>query len=66
MAGSYITHDGVKIDPSYPNGNFFSSDAVYPTPLGNAVIANEAILVLNKFYGLSIPLIPTKEYLDTK
>ncbi len=61
VAGSYTTHDGVKILPSWPAGNFFSADGIYPTALGQAVIANECILALNRHYGLSIPLIATKD-----
>lgn len=61
IAGSYTTHDGVKIVPSWPSGNFFSADGIYPTELGQAVIANECILALNRHYGLSIPLIATKD-----
>lgn len=61
MAGNYTTHDGVQIVPSWPAGNFFSADGIYPTELGQAVIANECILTLNRHYGLSIPLIATKD-----
>ncbi len=61
LDGSYTTHDGVKIDPSWPAGNFFSADGIYPTALGQAVIANECITALNLHYGLSIPLIATKD-----
>ncbi len=61
LEGSYTTHDGLKIDPSWPAGNFFSADGIYPTALGQAVIANECITALNLHYGLSIPLIDTKK-----
>lgn len=61
LEGSYTTHDGLKIDPSWPAGNFFSADGIYPTALGQAVIANECITALNLHYGLSIPLIDTKD-----
>ncbi|ODS80917.1 MAG: hypothetical protein ABS46_12980 [Cytophagaceae bacterium SCN 52-12] len=61
LEGSYTTHDGVKIDPSWPSGNFFSIDGIYPTALGQAVIANECIRALNLHYGLSVPLIATKD-----
>lgn len=64
LDGSYTTHDGLKIDPSWPAGNFFSTDGIYPTALGQAVIANECIMALNRHYGLSIPLIATKDIKD--
>lgn len=61
--GSYITHDGIKVDADWKKGNFFSSDGIYPTAFGQAVIANEVIKSLNAYYKLSIPLISTKELL---
>ncbi len=63
IKGTYITDDGVKVDGSYPKGNFFSSDAIYPTAFGQAVIANEVIKALNRHYRMAIPLINTREYL---
>ncbi|NBA88781.1 hypothetical protein GVN16_23605 [Emticicia sp. CRIBPO] len=66
LGGKYITEDGVRIDPSYPNGNFFSVDGIYPTALGQAVIANEFIKTLNAYYQLEVPLVPTKAYLNQK
>ncbi len=60
LEGAYTTHDGIRVDPSWPAGNFFSTDGIYPTALGQTVIANECIKALNLHYGLSIPLIPTK------
>lgn len=60
LAGDYQSTDGVKIDPRWPEGNFFSADGIYPTALGQAVIANECILAINAHYGLSIPLIELK------
>jgi hypothetical protein len=63
-AGSYYTSDGVLIDPTYPGGNFYSSDSIYPTPLGQALIANEVIKVLNDHYGLPIPSISLSDFLN--
>lgn len=60
--GAYITEDGVKVS----NENFFSSDGLYPSAFGQSVIANEFIKTLNSFYGLTISLVPTREYLNTK
>lgn len=58
--GDYTSHDGVRIDPSYPNGNFFSADGVHPSAVGQAVIANEFIRTINSGYGSQIPLISIK------
>lgn len=60
--GNYVTHDGLKIDPSFPGGNFFSDDGLYPSTLGQAVIANEWIKVLNLHYKSNIPLIATRQF----
>lgn len=63
LRGTYITDDGVKVDGSYSKGNFFSTDGIYPTAFGQAVIANEVIKALNGHYKMDIPLISTREYL---
>ena len=62
IAGNYISEDGFRIDPSYPNGNFFSADGIYPTAIGQAVLANEVIKVLNSTYRARIPLINITRY----
>ncbi|SEI56521.1 hypothetical protein SAMN04487995_1387 [Dyadobacter koreensis] len=62
IAGKYISEDGFKIDPSYPNGNFFSADGIYPTAIGQAVLANEVIKVLNTTHHAQIPLINITRY----
>lgn len=57
LAKEYTTQDGLFIDPAFPDGNFFSSDGLYPSAIGNAVIANEVINEINKKYGTTIPVI---------
>lgn len=64
LKGNYLTDDGVLIDPSYPNGNFFSSDGITPTALGQSVIANEFIKVINSSFSAKIPLIQTKKFIE--
>jgi hypothetical protein len=59
--GTYITDDGLKINGSI-KGNFFSSDGIYPTPLGQAVIANEVIKAINLKYHAHVPLINVGEF----
>lgn len=63
LKGEYVTSDGVKVDPNWPSGNFFSQDGVYPTAFGHAIIANEIIKTINDQYKVLIPLITTREYL---
>ena len=60
-ANTYLSLDGLRIDGS-PKGNFFSSDGIYPTAIGQAVIANEVIKAINTTYKSSIPLINLKDY----
>ncbi|GGM86654.1 hypothetical protein GCM10010967_18740 [Dyadobacter beijingensis] len=62
--GSYRTDDGILVDGS-AYGNFFSSDGIYPTPFGQAIIANEVIKAINKHYGAKIPLINLAEFVRT-
>ncbi len=62
LAGQYVSEDGFRIDPSYPNGNFFSSDGLYLSAIGQAVLANEVIKVFNASYGMKIPLINVGKY----
>ncbi|GAA4419462.1 hypothetical protein GCM10023187_53810 [Nibrella viscosa] len=54
--GGFVTDDGYPIDGT-PKGNFFSADGLYPSAIGNAVIANETIKVLNQHFNAHIPLI---------
>jgi hypothetical protein len=59
--GGYKTDDGTLIDGT-AYGNFFSSDGIYPTPLGQAIIANEVIKAINNHYGAKIPLINISDF----
>ncbi|MES2519710.1 MAG: hypothetical protein V4585_16455 [Bacteroidota bacterium] len=63
FAGTYTTDDGVKVNPDWAKGNFFSADGIYPTAFGQAVIANEVIKTMNQFYKLNIPLVDTRFFL---
>jgi hypothetical protein len=62
LNGQYISEDGFKIDPSFPKGNFFSQDGIYPSAIGQAVIANEVIKVMNMSYNTKIPLINITQF----
>ena len=63
IAGAYTTHDGVKVDANWAKGNFFSTDGIYPTAFGQAVIANEVIKTMNQHYKLAIPFADTRFFL---
>jgi hypothetical protein len=63
--GKYISDDGLAIDGSFPKGNFFSSDGRTPSAVGQAVIANETIKVINSHYKTNIPLINISEFRRT-
>ncbi|WP_375448644.1 hypothetical protein [uncultured Fibrella sp.] len=62
LAGQYYTEDGLYINPSFPSGNFFSADGMNPSGVGQAVIANETIKVMNAHYHIDIPLIEIKKW----
>ncbi len=56
-------------------GGFYSLDAVYPGPTGNALIANDILALLNSTYHKNFPLVnvsniasidPAQHYLRTK
>lgn len=57
----YVSADGFKIDGG-TRGNFFSADGIYPTAIGQAVIANEVIKAINQTYNASIPQINLQAY----
>lgn len=57
----YVSEDGFKIDGG-TRGNFFSADGIYPTAIGQAVIANEVIKAINQTYNASIPQINLQAY----
>ena len=57
----YISADGFKIDGG-TRGNFFSADGIYPTAIGQAVIANEVIKAINQTYNATIPQINLLAY----
>lgn len=60
-ANAYISNDGFKVTGG-GRGNFFSSDGIYPSAIGQAVIANEVIKSINTTYKSSIPLINLNDY----
>ena len=43
---------------------FFSLDGMYPSAIGQAMIANEVIKTINKAYNMDIPLISIREIKD--
>lgn len=61
--GNYVTHDGIKVNNSWPGGNFFSLDGMHPSAFGQAVITNEIISVINKYYKLDIQYVNTREFI---
>jgi hypothetical protein len=57
---TYISNDGRKVTDK----EFFSSDGLYPSAYGQAIIANECIKTINSFYKTNIALIKTDYYLN--
>ncbi len=64
ITNTYVTSDGVKVNPDWKTGNFFSADGIYPTAFGQAVITNEVIKTINQHYKMSIPLVDTRFFLN--
>lgn len=58
--GTYISEGGRRVSDK----EFFSTDGIYPSAYGQAIIANECIKTINSFYKTSIPLIKTDYYLN--
>lgn len=59
---SGITFDGVDLNTTYVSGGMFSLDGIHFTDIGNAVLANEFIQVINKKYGANLPKVNTVGY----
>jgi hypothetical protein len=55
----FRTEDGLTISTK----EFFSTDGMFPTPLGQALIANEVIRTVNSHYKTNIPPINIREML---
>ena len=57
--GTLVSDNGKKVTDK----EFFSSDGLYPSAYGQAIIANECIKTINAFYKTKIELINTDFYL---
>ncbi|MCP9770399.1 hypothetical protein EGI22_21030 [Lacihabitans sp. LS3-19] len=55
---AYISDDGQKVTVEA----FYSSDGFYPSAYGQAIITNETIKVINRFYSTDIPLIDIRPF----
>ena len=53
---SGVTVGGSTVGATFPGG-FYSLDAVYPSPTGHALIANDILAFLNQTYQQSFPMI---------
>ena len=56
----FVTDDGIRVNKA----NFFSSDGIFPSAFGQAIIANEYIKIINEYYKTDISLIKTAYYLN--
>ena len=55
-------YNGIGMNAQYVSGGIFSLDGVHLTPIGNALLANEFIKVINSKYGSSIPQVDATKY----
>ncbi len=59
---SEYTFSGAVYSSSYIFNSAFSTDGFYPSPRGNALIANEFINTINQYYSARIPLADVNSY----
>jgi hypothetical protein len=57
-----LVFENVKINNRFVTGNFYSTDGLNPTPVGNAVIAYYFIDAINKTFGAKIPQVIVSDY----
>ncbi len=60
--GAGTTVDGLTFTTAYVSGKIFSLDGVHLTPMGNAVVANEFINVINAKYNATLPKVYLGNY----
>lgn len=56
----------IPVSAAYIQGNLFSLDGIYLTPLGYAIAANGFIAAINAKYGSSIPIVDVTKYHGVK
>jgi len=57
-----ITFNGIKYNNEFISNGAFSLDGIHLTQRGYALMANQVIAAINKFYGSTIPLIDVNNY----
>lgn len=62
LAGGQVSFEGLRVNSSYVNGNFFGVDGYSPTIKANAMLSNEIIDALNVFYAANIPKVDIRNY----
>ncbi|TAM47373.1 MAG: hypothetical protein EPN53_11845 [Acidobacteria bacterium] len=55
---------GVTLTTAFLTGGIFSYDGLHDQRLGNALVANEFIKVINSGYGATIPLVNLRPFLE--
>lgn len=60
--GAGTTVDGLTFTTAYISGKIFSLDGIHLTPMGNAVVANEFINVINAKYNATLPKVYLGNY----
>lgn len=60
--GNGANVDGLTFTTAYISGKIFSLDGVHLTPMGNAVVANEFINVINAKYNATLPKVYLGNY----
>jgi hypothetical protein len=63
MTTSGRNYGGATVNGSYLLGGFFSFDGVHPTPLGYAIVADDAISFINQNFNASLHRVDLSTYL---
>jgi len=59
---SGLVFDGIKMNTTFVSGGIYSTDGLYLTPRGNAVLTNYFIQAINAKYGCKIPQVNVTDY----
>jgi len=62
MSVDGLAFEGVKIDPRFVQGNFYSLDGLNPTPRGSAVVAYYFIDAINRKFNANIPQVTVSDF----
>jgi len=60
--GNGVLFNGVNYSSEYLYGGVFSTDGYHPSQRGNALMANEIVTTINRYYSAKIPMADVNAY----